>query len=370
MMKRVLIALAVGVLLAAGIKVGYEIYMNSREYTIDDINGVWTAEMESGYHCVMYIHDGRIDYMRYEYQDERDGRGFDKYRALIMQTVPEGSFNTFSWKASFDLERTGSQNSTYGIESYDEYEFEFRRGKIYQGGFLLGGELAFSRAKEEEHPHIMDLSRTLDQNYQLAQSKQPLEVVEMHVFDQALTTDNGIFLYAGITNPNPYRIDTVYATLRWEGYSGEVRVPLQSIAANSTGTYVALVSCSIAFGPEGVTDPAECSLEYNIYEISAKYGDHPIVEVTDSRVIRDEKTGKVKGLEADTRVLDLTDKSDYYELYALFYKQGGIAGVARGVGYLEDIDQPDSMEFVSDIGEYDNFEIIVVNHYKLPIRRR
>ena len=86
-----------------------------------------------------------------------------------------------------------------------------------------------------------------------------------------------------------------------------------------------------------------------------------------SRVIRDDSTGKVKTIEVDTRLADLADKNSGYDLRAIFYKQGEIIGVATGYGDTGNINQPDVMTDVSDIGEYDNYEIFVVNNYQRPI---
>ena len=121
------------------------------------------------------------------------------------------------------------------------------------------------------------------------------------------------------------------------------------------------------FGVGNITDPAECSLEIDNYSISTEHNTNPVVEVTGSRVIRDDSTGKVKTIEVDTRLADLADKNSGYDLRAIFYKQGEIIGVAMGHGDREDVDQPDVMTEVSDIGEYDNYEIFVVNNYQRPI---
>lgn len=43
--------------------------------------------------------------------------------------------------------------------------------------------------------------------------------------------------------------------------------------------------------------------EYTIDDLT-----NPVVEVTGSRVIRDDSTGKVKTIEVDTRLADLADK--------------------------------------------------------------
>ena len=102
--------------------------------------------------------------------------------------------------------------------------------------------------------------------------------------------------------------------------------------------------------------------EYTIDDLT-----NPVVEVTGSRVIRDDSTGKVKTIEVDTRLADLADKNSGYDLRAIFYKQGEIIGVAMGYGDREDVDRPDVMTEVSDIGEYDNYEIFVVNNYQRPI---
>ena len=56
-MKKGLIVFALVLLLTVGAVAGYEIYMNTREYTIDDLNGIWTCELDSGQHFVLYIHD-------------------------------------------------------------------------------------------------------------------------------------------------------------------------------------------------------------------------------------------------------------------------------------------------------------------------
>lgn len=102
--------------------------------------------------------------------------------------------------------------------------------------------------------------------------------------------------------------------------------------------------------------------EYTIDDLT-----NPVVEVTGSRVIRDDSTGKVKTIEVDTRLADLADKNSGYDLRAILYKQGEIIGVAMGYGDREDVDQPDVMTEVSDIGEYDNYEIFVVSNYQRPI---
>ena len=369
-MKKGLIVFALVLLLTVGAVAGYEIYMNTREYTIDDLNGIWTCELDSGSHCVLYIHDGRMDLMVYEKTNEKETSGFDTYRAMVMEPIPEGSFNKVSWTGTFDLERTGSQSSTYGLLNRDGYEFEFKKNRIYQRGFLTGGELKYVRGTEEEHPHVVRMSKALDQAYQLSLSQKPLEIGELHCYSIVGAAKDGYydsFLCIRITNPNSFLIDWAYATLRWEGYSKGIEVTLNSIPAGSTGVYVGRMSCKDMFGVGNITDPAECSLEIDNYNISAELNTNPVVEVTGSRVIRDDSTGKVKTIEVDTRLADLADKNSGYDLRAIFYKQGEIIGVAMGHGDREDVDQPDVMTEVSDIGEYDNYEIFVVNNYQRPI---
>lgn len=370
-MKKGLIVFALVLLLTVGAVAGYEIYMNTREYTIDDLNGIWTCELDSGQHYVLYIHDGRMDLMRYERKDESDARGMDRYRAMVMDTVPEGTFNKISWRGNFDLERTGSQNSVHGLYDGDGYEFEFKRGRIYQRGFILGGEVKYVRGTEAEHPHIVKMSKALDQAYQLSLSQKPLEIGELHCYSIVGAAKDGYydsFLCIRITNPNSFHIDWAYATLRWEGYPKGIGVTLNSIPAGSTGVYVGWMSCKEMFGVGNITDPAECSLEIDNYSISTEHNTNPVVEVTGSRVIKDDSTGKVKTIEVDTRLADPEGKYASYDLRAIFYKQGEIIGVATGYGETGDTDQPDVMADVSDIGEYDNYEIIVVNKYLPPIR--
>ncbi|MBO4627582.1 MAG: hypothetical protein J5645_06375 [Lachnospiraceae bacterium] len=368
-MKKDLIILAVLLLLGGAAKLGYEIYMNTREYTIDDINGVWTCKHNDGKHYVMYIHDGRMDFMRYEKEDESVS-GFDYYRAMTMQELPDGTFNTFSWRGIPDLERSESQGSEASIS--DLYEFEFRRNRIYHR-LVIAGENEFVRATEEEYSHIVKMSKELDRRYQLSRSGKPLEVGEAHCYTRVGATADTYdsFLCVQITNPNSYRIDVAHVKLRWDGYSEGVTAAVRSIPANSTGVYVVDITCRELFGLGKTIDPTECSVEYNGYAASADTNDNPIVEVTDSRVIKDESTGKVKAVEVDAKPADLADNKDsYYDLYALFYLQGKIVGVATGYGSVEDIDQPDIMQYVSEIKEYDRCEVIVVNRYSLPIYSR
>ncbi len=362
-MKKVLIVLGVGLLLALGIKIGYEIYMNTREYTAEDLDGVWVFDSGTGRRHVLYIHDGRMDYIRYEKKDESSSGAYDKYIAMTMEAVPEGTFKTFSWWGLIDLERTASQGST-GFTSADNLKFDFKRNRIYEHAPLEDRE--FVRGKEEDHPHIVSVAKTLDQYYQLSLSQKPLVIDEMQVFES--TEESGdkpvIFLCARITNPNPYRIDTVRATLRWEGWSEEVTVSLPSLPANSSGIYVGHGSLAAKPGQDFSLDSAECSLTYNIYEVSTDTKDNPVAEVVDSCVITDEKTGRVKEISVDTKTVDTSDKYNSYELYALFYKQGRIVGAAWGSGRIEGLEQSEVMQFVSDIAAYDNCEISVASYYK------
>lgn len=161
-MKKVLIVLGVGLLLALGIKIGYEIYMNTREYTAEDLDGVWVFDSGTGRRHVLYIHDGRMDYIRYEKKDESSSGAYDKYIAMTMEAVPEGTFKTFSWWGLIDLERTASQGST-GFTSADNLKFDFKRNRIYEHAPLEDRE--FVRGKEEDHPHIVSVAKTLDQYY-------------------------------------------------------------------------------------------------------------------------------------------------------------------------------------------------------------
>ena len=210
-MKKGLIVFALVLLLTVAAVAGYEIYMNTREYTIDDLNGIWTCELDSGSHCVLYIHDGRMDLMVYEKTNEKETSGFDTYRAMVMEPIPEGSFNKVSWTGTFDLERTGSQSSTYGLLNRDGYEFEFKKNRIYQRGFLTGGELKYVRGTEEEHPHVVRMSKALDQAYQLSLSQKPLEIGELHCYSIVGAAKDGYydsFLCIRITNSQfvPYRL--------------------------------------------------------------------------------------------------------------------------------------------------------------------
>ena len=92
------------------------------------------------------------------------------------------------------------------------------------------------------------------------------------------------------------------------------------------------------------------------------------MEITDSRILRDEKSGHVTQIEVDTREASVTeDKVPLYDLFALFYKQDEIVGVATGMGQHEYINEPDVMRYVSWIDDYDRYEIVVVNQYVRPL---
>lgn len=153
-----LIAFFGGMLIIWAARFGYESYMNSREYTIDDVNGIWVYKFDDGQHDVLYIHDGRMEYIRYEKEDERP-TGLDWYLAMKMNTVPEGTFNTLSLVGTEDQERTQGGHTIWGSDTKDEIKFEFRRNKLYKQGFF--GETKFVRAKEEDYPHIVRFVKEL-----------------------------------------------------------------------------------------------------------------------------------------------------------------------------------------------------------------
>ena len=140
-------------------------------------------------------------------------------------------------------------------------------------------------AKAEEHPHIVKMANELDRRYQMSLSKQPLEIGEVHCYNRVGATDNMLdsFVCVRIKNPNPYRIDTAYVKLRWEGYPEEVTAVVSSIPANSDRLYVENITCRKLFGLGKTIDPTECTVEYNGYAVSEDKNDEPLAEDIDAR---------------------------------------------------------------------------------------
>ena len=364
-----LIAFFGGMLIIWAAWFGYESYMDSREYTIDDVNGIWVYKFDDGQHDVLYIHDGRMEYIRYETEDERP-TGFDWYLAMKMNTVPEGTFNTLSLVGIEDQERTQGGHTIWGSDSMDEIKFEFRRNKLYTPG--IWGERKFVRAKVEDYPHIVRFVKELERRYELSASALPLEIGEVRCFNRWGATENEFdsFLCIQITNPNPFIIDVASVKLSWEGHDKTRSIGVSSIPANSSKTYVVNFSCRDILGLGKTVNPTECTIGFNRYRVFDGE-DKPIVEITDSRVIRDERFGRVTQIEVDTKATDaLDDKWDSYDLFAIFYKQDKIVGVATGNGKLESIGEPDVMTYVSRTNDYDRYEVVVVNSYKGPFYDR
>lgn len=360
-----------GVLILIGLtKLIWDFYWECKEYTIEDINGIWVHDMKEGGHSVMYIHDGWVDYVWYT-EDDESSTGFDFFYSMKMKTLPEGSFNTFSWWGIVDNERTELQSWTGDTEFKNAYEFEFRRNKIYRK--VIGGEAEYVRGTAEENPHIVKMVNKIEKSYELSENGLPLEVNEVRCLNRVGVTQDTYdsFLYITVTNPNPFRIDGAYATLRWEGYQKNHQRSLDSIPANSTVTYVLNVSFRDILGLGQTIDPTECTLNYNRYCVTTGENETPLVEITDSRVIREEPSGLVKEIEVDTKALDLSEnKWPNYDLFAIFYLQDEMVGVATGLGSMETIDQPDVMSYVSEIRDYDHYDIVVVNKYKTPLHDR
>ena len=111
-----------GVLILIGLtKLIWDFYWECKEYTIEDINGIWVHDMKEGGHSVMYIHDGWVDYVWYT-EDDESSTGFDFFYSMKMKTLPEGSFNMFSWWGIVDNERTELQSWTGDTEFKNAYE--------------------------------------------------------------------------------------------------------------------------------------------------------------------------------------------------------------------------------------------------------
>lgn len=343
---------------------GYSLYKEkTQKISIKDLEGVWVEKTKEERHCVIYIHDGIMDYHSYEDEKERDC-SYNRHMACSMEKFPDNSTQPISWSAKCDNARSRSVSSN--AEDY-YYKFEYKHWKLYQK-VMAGSPREFVRDSKENHPHIVNLAESLDRSYEASQTALPLEVDKLYCFNRVGADEDSYdsFICAEITNPNPFVIKHGHAKLTWKDDSENVYAGTFFIPANSKMIYVDSMSSNGKELHGNASADVGCEITYDKYDLSFEE-EKPLAEVVDSQVVKDETTGKVKeilvNVKTDYPPEPFTEKGDelyvYYELYAVFYKQDEIVGVAKGSGDLGSLDEPDVMSYVSDISDYDRYEVYI-----------
>ena len=342
----------------------------TRVITLEDLNGLWVEKTKEDRHAVLYIHDGRMEYWRYEDQEEIYHEG-DLFSSEVIERFSEGSTQPISWLGELDSERSRNawipfreqEDEGHGWKDYREYTY--KNGKIFRKE--ANSKTVFVRGKEEEHSHIIGITKALDRNFEASESALPLEVGKPYCYHRMGATESTYdsFLCVEITNPNPFCIEHAYVEINWTDGFGKQEVGPFKLDANSKKIYVTDMFCRGRSFREGVKTQATCAISYNRYYLI--FDEESLVKIKDSQVVKDETTGLVKEILVNVDVSQPSEPSSSwgedlyvdYDLYAVFYKNNEIVGVATGVTWWGR-ERPETMPYVSKISDFDRYEVYAI----------
>ena len=282
-----------------------------KRYTKEDIIGLW---MTDDTETALYISEDMIDiYTRVgSFEDETD----KKYTLMWSGSAefPSDEFASYQWESTCDRERLQAEFGTDYVESYDTFSLSFNGDCVictfaYNMGGTKDKQYRFYKSAVD-NPHIVAESEYAERCRQNKTSLVDLEVGDLSVL---VGEDGSSYFAVEISNPNPYKINSPYICIMFNGNKVYDECLPQYLNAQSTIVYVGNLGSDYDYSL-GDAAFVSCTAEFNYYNVVYD-SDESEVEVVESQLSMNDE-GNVDAIKIDYLI---KIKGFYHAFYVVFY---------------------------------------------------